>query len=178
MHMTAFRMAIGVLLVCLSCATHQPRATDSPALTRVYIPAADDRFWMISWDATAPHPEGSIWLAYLMRRATYLQDHSSANHALGVITPEFDEEVYARTETANTYRRLQEGDPQFNIPYFDDLSFVVESGFIREYCWHYLRRPAWVQPTDLRLAEFEIWKSKRLSHHQPRTSGTVSLVVK
>ena len=131
----------------------------------------------IEWAPTDSENEGAVWLGYLMARANYVSDHE-AEYDLrpGRLTPKFEEEVEARQTASQIYRELKQADAELHLPYFEDLSTIAVAGFMREYVWAFLRQDAWKEsPEDLRLDQFERWRSERIPGHQPQTHGNLSV---
>jgi Tetratricopeptide repeat len=120
--------------------------------------------------------EDALWLGYLMARAAYIEKHrASYPQTTGIITPTFAEEVAARSSAATIYRELQQKDHDLKVAYFNDLSRVQSSSFMREYVWTYLHQPSWgAAPDDLRLTNFDEWRKANLADHQAITKGSIS----
>ena len=120
--------------------------------------------------------EDALWLGYLLARAGYIEKHRDLyQQRTGIITPLFAEEVAARSDATKIYRELQQKDHDLNVAYFNDLSRVQSSSFMREYVWTYLRQPTWGETFgDLRLAEFDAWRHTNLTNHRAITKGSIS----
>jgi tetratricopeptide (TPR) repeat protein len=134
----------------------------------------------INWHPEKPDREGAIWLGYLMARAAFIDKHMDLyQQKIGIITPTFAEEVQARSAAAQIYRELQQKDRALNVAYFNDLSLVASSAFMREYVWTYLHQSIWgIAPDDLKLVEFDAWRETNLANHQAVTKGSISFSAK
>src|SRR5258708_26441875 len=110
----------------------------------------------IDWQPTQGDREGAHWLAYLVGRAGYIDQHEAAyDWKPGLVTPSFAEELTARTTVVQIYRELKEKDKQLGVPYFEDLAGVADSSFLGEYVWTYLHQAEWESPPEkLRLVDF------------------------
>ena len=157
---------VGVLPMVIAlcgCAATAPRR---PACTLV-----------IDWNTSRPPGERGVWLVYLMKRAKWHELDNECGDTETVVVPSFDEECHARAATLKTYRALREGDPQLDVPYFNDLSKVADAGFLREYVWIYLHQPSWQQtPNGLNVAEFDQWRASNLRNHTPQTEGSIKAI--
>ena len=130
----------------------------------------------IHWDASVPERERAIWLGYLLARVAYLSEHPpSTNQASGAVVPNLDEEVKTRTSATEIYLQLRERDRSLDLEYFNDLGCVLQAGFMREYCWNYLRQASWHKPVGLRLLEFDAWRREHLAKHVAQAQGTIRL---
>jgi len=131
----------------------------------------------IEWAPTEPEQEGAMWLAYLMARATFIESHPELYaNVQGVVTPQFEEEVEARSAAAQIYRELQQSDATLELAYFTDLLRIADASFMREYVWLALRQPTWTSaPSELRLPEFEDWAKTNLSSHKVVTQGAIRI---
>lgn len=130
----------------------------------------------ILWDPATPPSERPLWTAYLYTRAALVAAESedvafpSGDHAAS-----FNEEFRGRLIAVNLYRQLRRRDPAFKSDYFADLDRVEASGFLREYIWQYLRKPAWTEPGGLRLAAFDAWRAAHLRNHVAETYGRIAV---
>ena len=130
----------------------------------------------INWSPTKPDKEDAIWMAYLVARAAFMEEHRvSYPQKIGIVTPIFAEEVEARTSATQVYREMRQKDKELDIAYFNDLDRVASGSFMREYVWTYLRQPAWgAAPGDLKLAKFDVWRKANLANHRVMTKGSIS----
>jgi len=112
-------------------------------------------------------------MGYLASRAVYVQEHEGEyDLQLGLLLPQFAEEVEARKTVVQIYSEMKQADSGLVIPYFEDLLLVVEAGFIREYVWLFLRGEKWrEEPNGLRLEQFDHWRLEYIPEHQPETRG-------
>jgi hypothetical protein len=127
----------------------------------------------IRFDPDKPNKKSAtIWLAYLVSRAAFHDEHKLPIPAAGEIVPTFEEEVHARKTTAQTYQELKAKDRDLGDPYWEALCDVNRRGFMPDYVWTFLRRPQW--PSTARpanLAAFDAWKREALPKHKPQTYG-------
>jgi len=132
---------------------------------------------IIDWNTSRPPGERGLWLVYLMKRAKWHELDRNCGDTETIVIPTFDEEVHARAATLKTYRALQEGDPDLDVPYFNTLSNVADAGFLREYVWIYLHQPSWTQmPNSLNVTEFDQWRESNLKNHKPETEGSIRFI--
>jgi hypothetical protein len=117
-----------------------------------------------------------LWIGYLFARMEFVSRNGGRyTRVPGVITPIYDEEVFARGEAAKMYRALRSQGKGTDSPYFNDLDKIDAAGFMREYVWQYLRRDSWgAAPDTLRGSEFERWARVNLTGHTPETRGRVA----
>ena len=102
---------------------------------------------------------GAAWLAYGIASATFQGDQQPRDG--------FAREVHARTAAAKVWRELKQKNTVRPNSDLDALASVELSGFMREYVWHYLKRPDWNEPQQLRMSEFLAWKNAHLQSHTP-----------
>jgi hypothetical protein len=131
----------------------------------------------VNWDPNHPNPKAAaIWMAYLLFRCEYRLDHKAPLPASGEITPSFDEEVYARQSTAQTYRELKAKDKDLHDDYWETLSQIEAKGFMKPYVWVHLHRSSWSEnekPNN--LDGFENWSRSALKNHRAETIGSLSV---
>jgi tetratricopeptide (TPR) repeat protein len=125
-------------------------------------------------------PEDALWLAYLMTRAAYINEHEAAyGWKPGTIVPSFEEELAARTSVVKTYKELQAKDPQLRVAYFEELALVADRSFLGEYVWTYLHQAGWgAPPRMLHLVDFMHWRGEHLAKHLGLTRGSVRFSAK
>jgi hypothetical protein len=126
---------------------------------------------VMRYDPDKPNRKSAIlWLAYVISRTAFREEHNLPIPPSGEILPSLDEEVHARTMTVQTYRTLKAKDPAMKDAYWDALSEVERKGFMAAYAWSFLRRRDWpssVRPSD--LVRFNAWKQHALPKHVPQT---------
>jgi hypothetical protein len=115
---------------------------------------------------------GAVWLAYLIARVNYREQHNIRQPAAGEIVPVFDEEVYARDAATAVYVELRDTDKKLYDRYWNDLAMVKANGFVREYVWTYLRKPSWPEKQrPPKVEAFKSWSRIHLKGHQLETHG-------
>jgi hypothetical protein len=154
-----------------------PRNAPARPATQKSAPAAKQLTVTVLWDDAMSGKEAGVWMGYLFSRMKYVSNHGGKYPRVpGVVTPMYEEEVFARSEAALIYRDIRSRNSSMASPYFEDLVKVEAAGFIREYVWTYLKRPEWTAPSEpLRSAEFERWSRDKLAGHQVQTRGRVAL---
>jgi hypothetical protein len=113
-----------------------------------------------------------VWLAYLLFRMAFREEHKLPIPAAGEIAPTFEEEVHARKNTAQVYRELKAKERDLQNSYWETISEVDRRGFMDAYVWTFLRCPQWpatARPAN--LAAFEAWKKQALPKHKAQTYG-------
>lgn len=149
-----------------------------PALAARPVATAPQRQLTITvlWDDAMTTRESGLWIGYLFARMEFVSRNGELyNRVPGVITPIFDEEVFARGEAAKIYRELRAKGSGSDSAYFNDLEKVDRAGFMREYVWQYLHRDAWgPAPATLRSGDFERWARSNLGQHVVETRGRVA----
>lgn len=127
----------------------------------------------VRYDPDKPNKTSAkIWLAYLVFRTAFHEEHELPIPAAGEIVPTFEEEVHARKSTVQVYRELKVKERDLKDPYWEILSEVNRRGFMAAYVWTFLRRKQWpatARPTN--LAAFEAWKKQALPNHKAQTYG-------
>jgi hypothetical protein len=127
----------------------------------------------VRYDPDKPNKKSAaIWLAYLIFRTAYHDEHKLPIPPAGEVVPTFEEEIHARKNTAQTYRELKAKERDLKDPYWETLSEVDRRGFMPAYVWIFLRRKQWpatVRPSN--LAAFEEWKKRALPNHKAQTYG-------
>ena len=110
-----------------------------------------------------PDPVLQSWASYSLTR-------SACQLALGGDNPardsSYDCELTAREHLLETWR---ERDEAVGDDYLDALDAVAQAGFLGEYVEHYLHRPDWNVPDDLRSEHFDSWRREHLRGHRPQT---------
>jgi hypothetical protein len=131
----------------------------------------------INYDPHRPTDKSSIiWLAYLIARCGYREEHKMPLPASAEIIPSFDEEVYARKTATRTYCNLKGDDKTLHDSYWEAVSQVERKGYMKPYVWVYFRRSTW--PENERpdnLATFENWRRSALRNHRAVTFGSLSV---
>jgi hypothetical protein len=127
-----------------------------------------------------PQAVASAWMGYGLGRANWLSEHVVGKK--DVPQPyrrSFEEEVAGRETLAKIWSELKQSDPEARDDYLDALAHVLESGFLREYVWVYLKGPEWqAAPPGLRLGEFATWRESNLAAHEVETFADVTVVGK
>lgn len=130
----------------------------------------------VLWDDAMSTRESALWIGYLFARMEFVSRNGDRYERVpGIITPVFDEEVFARSEAAKVYRELRSQGKGTDSAYFNDLEKVDAAGFMPEYVWQYLHRDSWsTPPATLRSSEFARWVRQNLPHHAVQTRGRVA----
>ena len=125
------------------------------------------------YDPGKPNRQSAIfWLAYLMGRMAYHEEHNLPIPPAGEIIPTFEEEVTGRQMAVGAYRDLKKKEGRHKDSYWETMSAVVAAGFLAPYVWTFHRRPEWPSSKEPRnLAAFNIWRRIRLTGHEPQTYG-------
>jgi hypothetical protein len=158
-------------------ANSQATASTRLANARSTAPAPQKQLTItVLWDDAMTSRESGLWIGYLFARMEFVSRNGGRySRVPGVITPIFDEEVFARSEAAKIYRELRSKGRGTDSAYFNDLEKVDSAGFMREYVWQYLRRDTWsVAPEALRNSDFERWARSNLGQHAVETRGRVA----
>jgi hypothetical protein len=109
----------------------------------------------------------AAWLGYGIALSMFGRDQQRPDG--------FAREVYARSTAAKVWTELKEKETVRPNSDLDALASVELSGFMREYVWHYLRRPEWSEPQELRMSEFLAWKNEHLQSHTPVVDPGVAI---
>ena len=176
---TALPLAITLLPPAADAATRRHAAVTAPLLAnaRGNAPAPHKQLTItVLWDDAMSTRESGLWIGYLFARMEFVARNGGRySRVPGVITPIFDEEVFARGEAAKVYRELRLKGKGTDSPYFNDLEKVDAAGFMREYVSQYLRRDSWAAAPDaLRSDEFAHWARSNLTNHAVETRGRVA----
>lgn len=161
-------------------AATRPRATASQVRAVSATPARTTPVRQLTitvlWDDAMSTRESGLWIGYLFARMEFVSRNGGRYmRAPGVVTPIFDEEVFARGEAAKIYRELRSQGKGTDSAYFNDLDKVDAAGFMREYVWQYLHRDGWDAPSEaLRTREFERWARDNLAGHMTQTRGRIA----
>ena len=111
----------------------------------------------------------AAWLGY----GTGLVHVFNADHLPlhpGIIEPSFEQEAAARAFMVSVWVANLKDEREPLDPYLEDLRRVDQAGWLREYVWVFLHRPAWGSPSaDLRLADFREWSALNLRDHSAQT---------
>jgi hypothetical protein len=93
----------------------------------------------------------------------------------GPFQPSFTAERYARGKQIEIWRKTGRGINE-PLPYLEDLLKIEEAGYLDDYVWRDLRRPAW-GPVPATIAarsdEFEQWMAKNFPGHKAQTNAGV-----
>ena len=146
-----------MILAC-SCAHVSDKGDSSRDPSGIYVtPKAVNR----------DQHSSAAWLAYGTALFMFGRDQQQPDG--------FAREVYARTHAAQVWTELKQKEGVKPNSDLDALAAVERSGFMREYVWHYLRRPEWNQAEQLRMAEFLAWQKQHLPSHKPVVDPGVGL---
>ncbi len=138
------------------------------------VTAASKNEIRIEIDTSKAHSQSevTVWTAYFLERTAFRSKHNVPVPARGEVTPSFEEETFARSETLKIYDELKAQDRNFHDSYWEAVSGVKKAGFMRAYVWTYLRRSDWPdteRPSD--LTQFARWKESHLKNHRPPMMG-------
>jgi hypothetical protein len=173
------RLKLAYLMLFLMVAASALAATPTAKTrTAAATQAAAPRQLTISidWGDAMTTRESGLWIGYLFARMDFISRNGGRYHRVpGVITPIYDEEVFARSEAAKIYRNLKKQNKAMESPYFNDLEKVDAAGYMPEYVWQYLKRREWQDPpANLRAAEFSRWSIRHLAgNHAAESRGRV-----
>jgi len=118
--------------------------------------------------------EMTAWTAYGLGLADWVNKNRIADSAPeGPFIPTFEAELHARQSQIQIWRELnQKG--KYSLPYMDVMLKVDAAGFLREYIWHFHRRPGWGSPpAELRMDVFSQWHAEHLRGHAPQTGARI-----
>jgi hypothetical protein len=113
----------------------------------------------VTEEAVRDNHAAAAWLGYGIALATFGDRRETPNF--------FEREVYARSRAAKVWNEIRQKERVRPNKDLDALATVETNGFMREYVWHYLRRPDWKEPDNLRNQEFLDWKNQHLQSHTP-----------
>lgn len=122
-----------------------------------------DTFYLAEWALHDDDPVVQSWVSYSLTRSTCQLMLGGENPAR---TTSFDCELGAREHLAETWTETR-GDARDR--YLDALVTVREAGYLDEYVWRFLARPAWAPPDGLALDPFDAWRGLHLRGHEPET---------
>ena len=127
-----------------------------------------------------PQPVSSAWMGYGLARATWVaQNVIEKPEVPRPYRRSFEEELAGREGLTKIWSELKQSDATAVDPYLDALARVLESGFLREYVWVFLKSDDWAAaPEGLRLGELEAWKAANLAGHKVETYADVTVVPK
>ena len=113
------------------------------------------------------------WVAYSLSRSVCQLEGGGENPGR---RQSFDCELLARSILVEQWLQFSaeasdsDSTAAAGAVYLDTLARVHSAGFLPEYIWHYLRRPAWQMPADLRTQAFARWRREQLpADHRPLT---------
>lgn len=155
-----FTWRVSIALAALAFITLEPALHAEPTVVMRYDPHKPNR------------NSALIWLAYLISRTAFHEEHHLPIPTSGEIVPSFAEEVDARTTTVKAYRELKAKDSKIKDAYWETLSEVERRGFMAAYVWTCLHRKEWpskVRPSG--MAAFNDWKQHALPRHVAKTYG-------
>ncbi|OQW37413.1 MAG: hypothetical protein A4E19_13485 [Nitrospira sp. SG-bin1] len=160
----SYRYLLGGILFSslLACTSHTGSVSDSK--------------FQIVVDPSTPKEILAPWLFYAGSRAHWMEKKFfEQNPGVTSYQYTFMEEVEARKRCAHLWREVRVKDGLTNR-YLDDLVTVLDANFLEEYTWTYFRSDDWRQPNDLRLAEFDRWRSMNLQGHKPETRAVSQFI--
>ena len=116
-----------------------------------------------------------IWTSYGVALAAWTSENlDSSKIPEGVFQPSFAAEVAARQSQLKIWAEMIEKEPRTNT-YIEAVALASSAGFLREYVWSFHRLSEWgTPPVDLRLPEFEEWRTAHLQGHKPTTGAVLS----
>lgn len=125
-------------------------------------------------DQSSNVDEVAAWLAYAMALAK--RSNIEASSLEGNYVPSFEAEYSARADQIEIWRELTEKKPR-HVPFMDAMVGIFRAGYLKEYVWYYYRTSNWgAAPKDLRMGEFERWRSVNLAGHVPQTRAHLVFV--
>ena len=127
--------------------------------------------------ASVSPEEAGIWSLYPMARMEFIARHQDLYEGqIGLVVPTFGEEYQGRYILVNSCEDLRKRDQPVPSTYLKDLLKVHNAGYLKEYVWLFLARPAWKpeeQPPE--LLSFIPWARGNLSNHVVETHGEVKI---
>ena len=115
---------------------------------------------------------GAAWLSYGLALTTYDNENNGAS------SNGFEREVYALETTASIWSELRAKGSASEDAELDALAAAVKAGYIKEYIWHFLRNPGWVEPQSMKVGEFKSWLLKNYPNHKGIVNPGVSVQAK
>lgn len=109
------------------------------------------------------------WLAYAASLGQWDDLNNNKNG-----TNLYEREVYAREKAATAWSELKEKNSDAVEYDLDIMLRVKDAGFIREFVWHFFKKPDWTIPADLKLENFKEWKEKNIPDYTPATKGSLT----
>jgi hypothetical protein len=129
----------------------------------------------VRYDPDKPNRQSAIfWLAYLMARMAYHEEHKLPTTPGREIVPSFEEELSGRRMAIGAYRDLKKKEHRPPDAYWETMTSVEAAGFLAPYVWTFHRRREW--PTSKKpanMAAFESWGRKALAGHKQETYGSL-----
>jgi hypothetical protein len=118
--------------------------------------------------------EMMAWTAYGISLGDWVNRNRIADSASeGPFVPSFDAELHARQKQLVIWRELNEKE-RYSLRYMDEMQQVESAGFLREYIWHFHRRPGWATPpAGLQMEAFSQWQANHLRGHTPQTGARI-----
>jgi len=125
------------------------------------------------YDPDKPNRETAMfWLAYLLGRMAYHEEHHLPIPGAGEIIPTLEEEVSGRRMAVGAYRDFKKKEGRHQDAYWETMSIVEAAGFLTPYVWTFHRRLEWSSSKQPRnIAAFDIWRCSALTRHKPQTFG-------
>ena len=125
-------------------------------------------------DSGLTRGEMVAWLDYAATRAGWIDDKffkafPSETHYRYI----FEEEYEARYKMADIWAIQKDRMLYGDNAYLDDISSILQEGFLKEYVWKYFKTDQWVQPAGLRMDIFNDWFEKKHAGHVPITRAKI-----
>jgi hypothetical protein len=125
-----------------------------------------DTFYLAERALTDSDPVLQSWVRYsLMQSACQLQIGSD-NPARAT---SFECELVARRHLLDAWREQRGRNPDIGDGYLDELSAVLEAGFLPEYVADNFVQKHWRLPPDLDTRGYAAWRREHLRRHKPVT---------
>jgi tetratricopeptide (TPR) repeat protein len=139
--------------------------------------AAPKKGVTISMSPELKHMDSNVsaaWMSYGMKKALWrTQTFFEKNPGDSTYVFTLAEEVDCRKSLADIWIDMRSKSGSHD-KYLDELTSVVQAGFINEYVWKYLRQSSWTTPTELREEAFESLLRDNLVDHNCITLSTAS----
>lgn len=104
-----------------------------------------------------------VWIAYgvglAMNHPKLDLQRAAGLHAY---VPTFDADLLARKNQIVVWNQIKAKDASVSNTYMSELEKINEAGFLQEYVWEYYKQPGWVEPSGLRLSQFDVWRQQNL----------------
>ena len=117
--------------------------------------------------------ELDAWEVYVRARHNWaLENQIPIPEVEGPIVPEFEEELFARTQLAEALKgNRRVGKSHRN--YSKEIQKVIEAGFFKEYVFEVHNAPGWdASEHELRIDDYKKWASENIPDHEALTYAT------